>query len=273
MSAAWIAIVIGVGTELLNGRTANTNAQWLCGEIYSLGGTVKRALTVPDDLGEISAAVRETVAGGPRWIVITGGLGPTYDDMTLRGVADALGVELVEDSKAKEMILFKLEEYREKGRMMSLDYTPERAKMALIPKGGVPLSNSAGTAPGVLFDVSGTLMACLPGVPAEMKAIFLEHLAPRMAEGRLRTVTLDTEIEGLPEAALAPTLAALASKYPEVYVKSHPKGFEKVSKVLVQLTGRGGEGVRQALDARDFLIRALTEMNARYHVVEKQDHQ
>lgn len=273
VSAAFTAVVIGIGNELLNGRTANTNAQWLCGEIYSLGGSVKRVLTVPDDLKEIKGALHETILGDARWIVTTGGLGPTYDDITLQGVAAALGRELVEDQKAKEMIMDRLKEYQKSGRVVSLDYTPERAKMAIIPVGSKPLANSAGTAPGVLVEVNGKFVACLPGVPSEMKAIFREHLAPLMAKGRLKTVTVDTDIRGLPEASLAPTLASLAEDYPLVYVKSHPQGFEKVSRVLVQLTGRGESGLRDVESARRKLASVLGGLKAEYEMTTRQDNQ
>jgi len=262
-----------VGNELLNGRTANTNAQWLCGEIYSLGGLVKRVMTVPDDLQEIETTLRETLLRRPRWVITTGGLGPTYDDMTLDGVAAALGRGLSEDKAAREMILKRLAGYKVQGRAQPLDFTPERAKMARIPVGSKPLSNSAGTAPGVLVELEGTYVACLPGVPSEMKAIFQEHLAPMMAGNRLKTVTVDTEVRGVPEAALAPTLAALAKKYPGIYVKSHPKGFEGVSRVLVQLTGRGEEGVEDVESARKELAVVLEGMNAAYEMRTIQDNQ
>ncbi|HVP23157.1 MAG TPA: molybdopterin-binding protein [Conexivisphaerales archaeon] len=273
MQEPFAAVVIGVGNELLNGRIANTNAQWLCGEIYSLGGNVRRVVTVPDDLDEIEGAVRESLAGSATWIVTTGGLGPTYDDMTLAGVAAALGTRLAEDGRAKEMIQRKLEEYLAVRRADSLEYTPERAKMATIPEGSIPLSNSVGTAPGVLAEVNGKFVACLPGVPSEMKAIFQEHLAPRMAAGRLETVTVETEVKGLPEASLAPILASLAKEYPDVYVKSHPRGFEGVSRVLVQLTGRGKAGLGDVESARRKLAAALDGLKADYGMTTKHDTQ
>ncbi len=77
MSEGFTAVLIGVGNELLNGRTANTNAQWLCGEIYALGGRVRRVLTVPDELAEIGDAVRTSLAVKATWVILTGGLG-TY---------------------------------------------------------------------------------------------------------------------------------------------------------------------------------------------------
>jgi len=271
VSETFTAIVVGVGNELLNGRTANTNAQWLCGEVYSLGGKVRLALTVPDDLSEIGEALLLSLKERPNWLIVTGGLGPTYDDMTLAGAAAALGLGLAEDPRAKEMILRKLEEYRAMGRATSMEYTPERAKMASLPRGSTPLSNSAGTAPGVLIKVGETTVVCLPGVPSEMKAIFDEHVAPMMAKGKLKTLTAEAEVKGLPEAALAPLLASLAKKYPVVYVKSHPRGFEGGSRVLVQLTGRGDQGVRDVEAARDELVAALQGLKAEYQITIKQD--
>jgi molybdopterin-biosynthesis enzyme MoeA-like protein len=206
-------------------------------------------------------------------VITTGGLGPTYDDMTLAGVAAALGRGLSEDQAAKEMILKRLGEYKAEGRAQPLEFTPERAKMAHIPAGSKPLSNSAGTAPGVLIELDGSYVACLPGVPSEMKVIFQEHLAPMMARNRLKTVTVDTDVRGVPEAALAPTLAILAKKYPRVYVKSHPRGFEGVSRVQVQLTGRGDEGIDDVESARKELAVVLDRLDAAYEMQTKQDNQ
>jgi molybdopterin-biosynthesis enzyme MoeA-like protein len=106
-----------------------------------------------------------------------------------------------------------------------------------------------------------------------MKAIFGEHVAPLMAVRRLETVTIDTEIIGLPEAALAPTLADLAKRYPLLYVKSHPGGFEGVSRVVVQLTGRGDEGTAKAEEACGELEAALTRMGAEHRKLARQDTQ
>jgi len=228
-----------------------------------LGGTVRRVLMVPDELPAIEEAVKECLARGPDWLVTTGGLGPTYDDVTLEGVSLALGVLLEENLEAKEMVLRSLSKLNMGADPRSL-FTPERAKMARLPSGSIPLSNPVGTAPGALVKVGGTWMACLPGVPAEMKAMFLEHIGPRMARGKLRTLTVEVEVVGVPEAVLAPFVLKLARTHPSIYVKSHPRGSEEESKLVVQLTGRGEKGVADALSAKAELTSYLESRGASF---------
>lgn len=220
--------LISIGNELLSGKTLNTNLYWLCQRITSLGGIVTRAVTVRDDIDEISLAFRESLKRKPRWIISTGGLGPTYDDMTLAGLAKALKRKMVVSSKALDMIKEKYEQYVRMGVMDRFDLTPERIKMATLPKGAKPLRNDVGTAPGVLLKVSSTYIACLPGVPQEMKSIFDKELEKfirdsirgvRRAETCIRTL-------GILESSLSPIIDQVRSRFPRVYIKSHPQSFE-----------------------------------------------
>ncbi|HEX6028652.1 MAG TPA: molybdopterin-binding protein, partial [Nitrososphaeraceae archaeon] len=96
--------ILCVGNELLSGITINTNAHWISQKITEVGGFVKRITVVSDDVKEISLAVKESIARKSNWLIISGGLGPTYDDKTLQGVALGLGVELVLDNTAVEML-------------------------------------------------------------------------------------------------------------------------------------------------------------------------
>ena len=89
-----IVELICIGNELLIGKTLNTNAHWLAKRITSLGLKVRRITTVEDSLEEISSAIKEALLRKPRFIITTGGLGPTFDDKTLEGIAKALNLEL-----------------------------------------------------------------------------------------------------------------------------------------------------------------------------------
>jgi nicotinamide-nucleotide amidase len=144
--------LISIGNELLIGKILNTNAHWLAKRITSLGLSVRRITVVGDDLDEISSAIRETIQRRPAFIITTGGLGPTFDDKTLEGVARAIGRELKENKEALEMIKKKYEQYVAEGRMRKLELTPYRVKMATLPEGSKPLPNPVGTAPGVLVE-------------------------------------------------------------------------------------------------------------------------
>ena len=96
--------ILSVGNELLSGITINTNAHWISQKITEVGGFVKRITVIRDDINEISLAIKESIARKPNWLVISGGLGPTYDDKTLQGVGLGLGMDLVLDNTAVEML-------------------------------------------------------------------------------------------------------------------------------------------------------------------------
>jgi len=221
--------LICVGNEILIGKTLNTNAHWLAKRITSLGLKVRRITVIGDDLDEIAAAIRETVRRKPCFVIVTGGLGPTFDDKTLEGVALGLDRELEENEEALEMIKAKYEKYVAEGRMREYEMTPHRIKMGRLPKGGKPLPNPVGTAPGVILNHEGIQMVMLPGVPEEMKAIFDGSVAPMIREtaGDLTFYEVSLEVRDLPESELAPLLDCVMHDNPYVYIKSHPKA-EKI---------------------------------------------
>ncbi len=211
---------ISIGNELLTGRTLNTNSQWLAQEITSLGGYVRRIITVRDDIDEIASALIDSLRRKTHWIILSGGLGPTYDDKTLEGVSRALNRELEINPKALEMVK---EKYEGKAEL-----TEARIKMAKLPKDSEPLKNSVGTAPGVLLMYKRSKIVCLPGVPAELKAIFEEEVKPLILKEMKRkySVIVTLEIYELMESSLAPILDEVVKENPDVYIKSHPKGKE-----------------------------------------------
>jgi len=141
--------MICIGNELLIGKTLNTNANWLAERATALGITVRSITTVRDEIDEIKRAVNHALERKPRFLITTGGLGPTYDDKTLEGLAEALGLRLTVNEKALKMVREKYEAYFKEGRMDRAELTPSRIKMAKIPEGAEPLPNPVGTAPGV----------------------------------------------------------------------------------------------------------------------------
>jgi molybdenum cofactor synthesis domain-containing protein len=164
--------IICVGNELLIGKTLNTNAQWLAKRITALGLSARRITIVGDDVDEIFSAIREAMQRNPRFLITTGGLGPTFDDKTLEGLAKALECKLEINEEALTMVKEKYRKYAEEGKMKKAELTPPRAKMAKLPEGAKPLSNPVGTAPGVIMKRGSITILALPGVPSEMKAIF-----------------------------------------------------------------------------------------------------
>ena len=222
--------ILCVGNELLIGKTLNTNAQWLGRRITSLGLNVRRITVVGDDIDEIAGAVKEAVQRGPSFVIVTGGLGPTFDDKTLEGVASALGRGLEENREALEMIEERYHSYVAEKRVEKFEMTPHRVKMAKLPKGATPVPNPVGTAPGVLAECEGVSLVMLPGVPQEMMAIFDESIAPllRKIAGDMTFFEASLDVKGVPESTLAPVIDSVMHDNPYVYIKSHPQAAERV---------------------------------------------
>jgi nicotinamide-nucleotide amidase len=225
--------IICIGNELLIGKTLNTNAQWLAKRITNLGLNVHRISIVGDDIDEISRATQETLKRSPRFLITTGGLGPTFDDKTLEGLAKALENKLEVNQEALAMIKEKYHKYAEEGKMEKDKLTPSRVKMAKLPEGARPLSNPIGTAPGVIIKHGGTTVLALPGVPSEMKAIFAESAASLLKQIASDTTFFEMSIEttGLVESEMSPFIDRVMHDNPYVYVKSHPKGAERIPRI------------------------------------------
>jgi len=229
--------LISVGNELLIGKTLDTNAHWLAKRITVLGLKVRRMTTVGDDLDEISSALKEALERKPRFIILTGGLGPTFDDKTIEGIAKALDSPLKINEEARRMIEEKYEQYIREGKIREYELTPYRIKMAKMPEIAEPIPNPVGTAPGVKITLNETTIIALPGVPEEMKAIFDEYIADliRKAAGDVTFFEAAMLSTGIVESEVAPIIDEVMKNNPYVYIKSHPKAAEKVPKIEIHV--------------------------------------
>ncbi len=191
------AEIITIGNELLSGATLDTNSAYLAEKLADFGIPVTRRATLPDEVEPIVEAVEEALRRSPL-IFLTGGLGPTNDDVTKKALARALGKGLV----LHEEILKKVEErFRRRGAKMPL----VNQNQALLPAGAKWFANNYGTAPGILIEEAGRKLISLPGVPREMKGIFEEEVVPYLesAVGRKSAIVRrKLRTTGLAESAL-----------------------------------------------------------------------
>ncbi|MFQ6132761.1 MAG: competence/damage-inducible protein A [Armatimonadota bacterium] len=235
------AEIIIIGNEILAGDVRDANGHYLCRQITGLGGEVTRAATVGDRVEDIGREVRSALERGPDLLLTAGGMGPTADDRTLEAVAAATDRPLEENADALDMVRRKYQALAAEGSVQSADLTDSRRKMAQLPRGGEPLPNPVGAAPGVLLRAGATTIVCLPGVPAELEGIFEGALEPVLrqvfGDGAIaeETLIVDTGDESL----LAPVLEQVQRDCPEVYVKSRPHGFGPRVKIRVVLSARG----------------------------------
>ncbi|BBD73895.1 competence protein ComA [Sulfodiicoccus acidiphilus] len=223
------AEVLTVGNELLNGHTTNTNATHIARRLTSMGFVVRRITAVMDEVEEIASVVKEVLARSPALLVVSGGLGPTYDDRTAEGIALGLGRGLVENSDALDQIRSKYGE---------IEVTPARRKMAFMPEGAVPVPNDAGVAPGIYLRIGHTEILATPGVPREMESV-LENFLNRYLVKRPSVVYAERSFKarGIMESVLAPHVISRVKKY-NLYIKTHPKGREVGDPYLeVQIAG------------------------------------
>lgn len=226
--------ILSIGNELLLGNTVNTNASWIATQVTRLGGKVTRITTVADNLGEISRSISEALGREPNFLITTGGIGPTFDDMTLRGVAKALHLRIVLNRAAVEMIRA---HYARRFPSRRITLTKPRLKMALIPVTSVPVFNPVGTAPAVCLTVRGTEIFCLPGVPSEAKAIFKGTISKAVNARANGMVFVEKwlKVQGATESSLAPIIDRVMHHWPGVYVKSHPRGVEASGRPNIEL--------------------------------------
>lgn len=230
--------IISVGNELLIGKTLNTNAQWLSKRITSLGLSISRITVVGDLVDEISRILQEALSRSPQFIIVTGGLGPTFDDKTLEGIAHALHIPLAVDETALRMVEMKYRAYAEELGHEEFKLTSARVKMATIPKGANPLPNPVGTAPAILIKSGNVDIYALPGVPSEMKAIFDHSLIKDLKDsaGQVMFFEASLFVSHIMESAIAPLIDRVMHNNPYVYIKSHPMGDERSPRIELHLS-------------------------------------
>ncbi len=223
-----------VGNELLIGKTLNTNARWLASQIAKLGGRVSKETTVEDNLQGIASSLREALRRKPDMIITTGGLGPTHDDMTLRGLAKAIHRPVQLNRTAIE---FMKVHYRRIAPGETIHLNRPRLKMARLPLWSKPVVNPVGSAPAVLTEKGRTKIICLPGVPKEMRAIFKSSIAPmiRARTGEASYYDKSIMVQGIVESELSPIIDRAMNRYPNVFIKSHPRGGRGLKRSKLEL--------------------------------------
>ncbi len=167
------AQIISIGTELTSGLTVDANAAWLARRLAAIGLHSTRHVTVPDDAHAIRSAITQA-ADHATVVLVTGGIGPTDDDLTRQAVADAAGKPLVIDPTSAQQI-------RDFFRRVERPMPDTNDRQAYLPQGAAPLENPCGTAPGFRVQIARALVFVMPGVPREMKAMFQRSVEPELA--------------------------------------------------------------------------------------------
>ena len=243
------AEIIAVGSELLTGGVTNTNAAFLSRLLTAAGVEVLYHTTVDDDAARLEKAV--TIARGrAELLVFTGGLGPTYDDMTKTAVCAALDTPLVLHPEVVEDMR------RYFDRVFRREMPECDMQQAYLPEGCTVFRNPVGTAPGCVFTAGETTAALLPGVPHECRYMAEHCLLPWLEQVRGQTVRSHTlHIFGLTEPQVQELLGDLLRREADMTLAPYAKPGE----VMLQLSARGAD--ERACEAR--MAPVLAEVRAR----------
>jgi molybdenum cofactor synthesis domain-containing protein len=213
-----------IGNEILSGRTLDTNSQWLAQRLFTLGLPVNHIQVVEDNPARIAQAIQDSRKRNTTILLTSGGLGPTFDDLTAQGLALAAEAPIKLQSDALEMVTRRYHVLKRQGLIESETLTPSRQKMAHLPEGAVPIPNQVGTAPGIHMQLDSTTIYSLPGVPEELYSMFLQEVAPRIANLSKQVYLQEViTVNIYEEAMLAPLLEAVMAGYPDAYLKSLPQ--------------------------------------------------
>ncbi len=218
MATTPTARILSIGTEILFGEIVDTNAAYLAGEMARLGVTLTGTRQLGDDRARIAAAFAEALRDVDL-VVATGGLGPTHDDLTREGLAEALGEELTEDPALHKRLV---ERFGGAGRMPA-----SNLRQALRIPSAEALDNPIGSAPGWWVEHEGRVAVLMPGVPSEMRRMWPEQVVPRLAARH----------------ALTPLRART--------VKTFGIGESAVVEKVGDLLERPGDGIQAGIYARD----------------------
>jgi nicotinamide-nucleotide amidase len=262
------AEIIAIGKEILRGQTLDTNSHWLARRVTALGGIVGRIVVPDDDVGAIAQEIKTSFDNGAEIIITTGGLGPTFDDKTLAGIAEATGNPLSLDSDAQTFVARRYQVFYKEGSVESPDMTPSREKMAHLPQGSEPLDNPVGAAPAVLLKTTQAMIFALPGVPKEMHAIFEGEVLPRLHQTLGPAAYLEEGVRtGVgDESVLGGLIDRVMKRVPGVYLKSKPTRFDKGVDLEVVITAAGPKkgGVKKSIqEAKELLLELIKALPTR----------
>ncbi|UBZ05900.1 competence/damage-inducible protein A [Salegentibacter mishustinae] len=225
------AEIITVGDEILIGQIVDTNSAFIAKELNKIGISVKQISTVEDERSHILEALNEAKVRADI-IIITGGLGPTKDDITKDCLCEFFEDKLVNNEEVLKHIEFLFEKY------IDTPISDLNRKQAMLPSKALALMNKFGTAPGMWFESEGKAYVSLPGVPFEMKALIEDEVIPRLQQNFKRPVILHKTVltYGMGESAIAEKIEAWEDGLPPYIRLAY---LPNLGRVRLRLTAKG----------------------------------
>ncbi|MBR9859628.1 competence/damage-inducible protein A [bacterium] len=203
------AEIITIGDEILIGQTIDTNSAWIAQELNALGIDIVQISSVRDRKDTIHAAIKDAETRA-ELILMTGGLGPTKDDITKYSLAEYFNTELVRN----ELALKNIEQRFAKRGITMLQINKDQA---LVPANCEVILNAKGTAPGMLFEENNKIYVSMPGVPYEMKNMMLNHVIPKLSTSldKNRIIHKTITVVNVPESILSNSIEDIENQLPE----------------------------------------------------------
>ena len=232
------AEIIAVGTEILTGQIVNTNAQFLSEKLAEIGVDIYFQTAVGDNEARLMSLL-EIASLRSSLVILTGGLGPTEDDLTKQTLAKFLGKNLVFDPQAQEKLDVFFAQRPDYAR------TPNNERQAQIVEGATPLPNETGLAVGGVSEVDGVTYVVLPGPPSELKPMFLNQLLPKLMTGT-KLYSRVLRFFGIGESQLVTILADLIDHQTDPTLASYAKTGEVTLRLSTKAVSQ--EKADQALD-------------------------
>lgn len=197
------AAIVTIGDEILIGQIVNSNSAWIGAELTTIGVSVKLSLSVGDVREDILSAF-ELVTSQHDVTIVTGGLGPTHDDITRECVAEFFGVKLVPDDSILEVV-------RKRFESRGIEMPPSNHSQTLVPQGFEAIINEVGSAPALVLEQPKKLFVVLPGVPHEMKMFMTSYVIPHLSqrEGLVERAQKTLMVVGIGESSLQQKLEGL----------------------------------------------------------------
>ncbi|MCA3009213.1 MAG: competence/damage-inducible protein A [Phycisphaerales bacterium] len=254
-------IVLVVSREILEGSVVDRNAAFIANRIDDIGYRVRTIQVVDRVEAEVTAAIKWALEQKPTFVLLTGGMGPNWDDSSRACLARAAGLPLAEDAKALEHVRSSYRRLHAKGAVDDETMTDERRGMAMVPTGAICHENLVGTAPAVQLRVGSTTVFLLPGVPAEMQRFFTLHVMPVMSAEGPSTVRGERQVDyhGHDESVISKALAELTRKHPLVSIRTRVQGVEGARTIRLNLVAEQEDPVQLA----DLLDKAEQDLRDR----------
>jgi nicotinamide-nucleotide amidase len=226
------AQIITIGDELLIGQTIDTNSAWMGSELNKLGFDVYRQNSVHDDYDDIMDILRQ-VTGKADVVLVTGGLGPTSDDITKKVFCDFFSSRMVVNMNVLSLI-------EDMMTRRGVPMNENSRRQAEVPEACNVLTNARGTAPGMWFEKEGTVFVSMPGIPYEMEYIMTEHVIPKLKKRFSSQVIIHRNIMtyGVPEAKLAEKLTGFEEALPGNVKLAY---LPRYGMIKLRLTATGSE--------------------------------